>query len=161
MVDVLDKKTGKMVKRHPTCGGIIPDDETEIKNDGNYVYEFFDAVEHGSREKYKKHYPGFLASKKHPDGLCIPCCFSKWNTPGHIGRRKECAEHDAENEEQGKAEDAVKKSKSEKSKQKNEDEEVVEKDNYVKGPEKFPLDSGRWGYLPVSIQNFFQITDCP
>ncbi|NDE19724.1 MAG: hypothetical protein EB000_04710, partial [Alphaproteobacteria bacterium] len=83
MVDVLDKKTGKMVKRHPTCGGIIPDDETEIKNDGNYVYEFFDAVEHGSREKYKKHYPGFLASKKHPDGLCIPCCFSKWNTPGH------------------------------------------------------------------------------
>ncbi|NDA90314.1 MAG: hypothetical protein EBY20_05345, partial [Alphaproteobacteria bacterium] len=91
MVDVLDKKTGKMVKRHPTCGGIIPDDETEIKNDGNYVYEFFDAVEHGSREKYKKHYPGFLASKKHPDGLCIPCCFSKWNTPGHIGRRKECA----------------------------------------------------------------------
>ena len=156
MVDVLDKKTGKMVKRHPTCGGIIPEDETEIKNDGNYVYEFFDSAEHGSREKYKKHFPGFLASKKHPDGLCIPCCFSKWNTPGQIGRRKECAEHDVENEEQGKAEDAVKKQKSEKSKQKNDDEEVVEKDNYVKGPEKFPLDSGRWGYLPVSIQNFFQ-----
>jgi len=153
MVDVLDKKTGKMVKRHPTCGGIISEDETEVKNDGNYVYEFFDAVEHGSREKYKKHYPGFLSSKKHPDGLCLPCCFSKWNTPGHIGRRKECAEHDAEKEEKF---DAEKKKQSEKSKQKNDDEEVVEKDNYVKGPEKFPLDSGRWGYLPVSIQNFFQ-----
>ena len=150
MVDVLDKKTGKMVKRHPTCGGIIPEDETEIKNDGNYVYEFFDAAEHGSREKYKKHFPGFLASKKHPDGLCIPCCFSKWNTPGQIGRRKECAEHDDEKEEQ---QATSKKPKSEKPK---DEEEVIEKDNYVKGPEKFPLDSGRWGYLPVSIQNFFQ-----
>jgi hypothetical protein len=35
MVEELDKKTGKMVKRHPTCGGIIPDDQNEIKNDGN------------------------------------------------------------------------------------------------------------------------------
>jgi hypothetical protein len=156
MVDVLDKKTGKMVKRHPTCGGIIPEDETEIKNDGNYVYEFFDKQEHGSKDKYKKHYPGFLASKKHPDGLCIPCCFSKWNTPGQIGRRKECAEHDTEKEEQGKAKDAAKKPKNEKLKLDEAEEEVVEKDNYVKGPEKFPLDSGRWGYLPVSIQNFFQ-----
>ena len=156
MVDVLDKKTGKMVKRHPTCGGIIPEDETEIKNDGNYVYEFFDKQEHGSKDKYKKHYPGFLASKKHPDGLCIPCCFSKWNTPGQIGRRKECAEHDTEKEEQGKAKDAAKKPKTEKLKPDEVEEEVVEKDNYVKGPEKFPLDSGRWGYLPVSIQNFFQ-----
>jgi len=156
MVDVLDKKTGKMVKRHPTCGGIISEDETEIKNDGNYVYEFFDSAEHGTREKYKKHFPGFLASKKHPDGLCIPCCFSKWNTPGQIGRRKECAERDAEKEEQGKAEDASNKPKIEKQKKEQDEEEVIEKDNYVKGPEKFPLDSGRWGYLPVSMQNFFQ-----
>jgi hypothetical protein len=158
MVDVLDKKTGKMVKRHPKCGGIISEDETEIKNDGNYVYEFFDSAEHGTREKYKKHFPGFLASKKHPDGLCIPCCFSKWNTPGHLGRRKECSERDAEKEEHGKPENVLKKPKSEKQKkeQEEEEEEVIEKDNYVKGPEKFPLDSGRWGYLPVSIQNFFQ-----
>ena len=156
MIDVLDKKTGKMVKQHPTCGGIISEDETEVKNDGNYIYEFFDKQEHGSKDKYKKHYPGFLASKKHPDGLCIPCCFSKWNTPGQIGRRKECAEHDAEKEEQGKAEDKSKKPKTEKVKADETEDEVVEKDNYVKGPEKFPLDSGRWGYLPVSIQNFFQ-----
>jgi len=156
MVDVVDKKTGKMTKRHPTCGGIIPDDQTEIKNDGNYVYEFFDKQEHGTKENYKKHYPGFLASKKHPDGLCVPCCFSKWNTPGQIGRRKECSEHDSEKEKQSNAV-ASKKPKSKKKKEEEMDnDEVVEKDNYVKGPEKFPLDSGRWGYLPVSIQNFFQ-----
>ena len=159
MIDALDPKTGKMVKRHPTCGGIIPDDQTEIKNDGNYVYEFFDKQEHGTKENYKKHYPGFLASKKHPDGLCVPCCFSKWNTPGQIGRRKECAEHDAEKEEiaDNLKKPSSKKPKSKKQKEEESDnDEVVEKDNYVKGPEKFPLDSGRWGYLPVGIQNFFQ-----
>lgn len=162
MIDVLDKKTGKMVKRHPTCGGIVSDSQDEIKNDGNYVYEFFDKQEHGTQENYKKHYPGFLASKKHPDGLCIPCCFSKWNTPGQIGRRKECAQKEEEKQEERVEErveekkDTSKKPKSEKAKPDEAEEEVVEKDNYVKGPEKFPLDSGRWGYLPVSIQNFFQ-----
>ena len=155
MVEVLDKKTGKMVKRHPTCGGIIPDDQNEIKNDGNYVYEFFDKQEHRSRENYKKHYPGFLSSEKHPDGLCVPCCFAKWNTPGQIGRRKECAQKEKEKEKE--KEQAPEKMKGkEKIPSADEREPVLEKDSYVKGPEKFPLDSGRWGYLPFSIQNFFQ-----
>jgi len=161
MVDVLDPKTGKMIKKHPTCGGIIPDGQDEIKNDGNYVYEFFDTAEHGSREKYKKHYPGFLKSEKHPDGLCVPCCFTKWNTPGQIGRRKECAQKEEEKEEKEEKEEEKEKepekpvvnSESEKPRA---PEKVVEKDNYVKGPEKFPLDNGRWGYLQFSIQNFFQ-----
>ena len=95
MIEVTDKD-GKKVKRHPTCGGIIPDEQTEIKNDGNYVYEFFDKQEHRSRDNYKQHYPGFLPSGKHPNGLCIPCCFAKWNTPGQIGRRKECAQKEEE-----------------------------------------------------------------
>lgn len=167
MVDVLDTKTGKMVKRHPTCGGIISDGQDEVKNDGNYVYEFFDATEHGSREKYKKHFPGFLKSDKHPDGLCIPCCFTKWNTPGQIGRRKECAqaekEKEKEEEKQKESESKVEKLgepatilTESASEQPRAPERVVEKDNYVKGPEKFPLDIGRWGYLQYSIQNFFQ-----
>lgn len=158
MVDVMNPKTGKMEKRHPTCGGIIPEGQDEIKNDGNYIYEFFDAAEHGSREKYKKHFPGFLpGKKKHPDGLCIPCCFSKWNTPGHIGKRIECAQKEEEKEKEEEKKGSSKKPKSDKKKkEESEEEAVVEKDNYVKGPEKFPLDSGRWGYLPVGIQNFFQ-----
>ena len=28
----------------------------------------------------------------------------------------------------------------------------IEEDKYVKGPDKFPLDPGRWGYLPVEMQ---------
>ena len=158
MVDVINPKTGKKEKRHPTCGGIVSDSQDEIKNDGNYVYEFFDKQEHGTQENYKKHYPGFLSSKKHPDGLCIPCCFSKWNTPGHIGRRQECAQNEEvlEEEREGAKKEPSKKLKSDKNKKEESEEEVIEKDNYVKGPEKFPLESGRWGYLPVSIQNFFQ-----
>jgi len=31
---------------------------------------------------------------------------------------------------------------------------VEENDEYIKGPEKFPLRSGRWGYLPMGIQKF-------
>ena len=27
--------------------------------------------------------------------------------------------------------------------------------NYIKGPEKFPLEFSRWGYLPIPIQKFF------
>jgi len=30
-------------------------------------------------------------------------------------------------------------------------------DEYVKGPEKFPLENGRIGYLPVKIQQFLHI----
>jgi len=158
MIEVKDKD-GKMVKRHPTCGGIIPNSQTEIKNDGNYVYEFFDKTEHRSQENYKQHYPGFLDADKHPDGLCIPCCFAKWNTPGQIGRRKECAQAEKEkeekekNKEEEKAETVTVETASE---QPQMGEKVVEKDNYVKGPEKWPLENGRWGYMQVSIQNFFQ-----
>ena len=164
MVDVLDPKTGKMVKQHPTCGGIISDSQDEIKNDGNYVYEFFNAAEHGSRDKYKKHYPGFLKSDKHPNGLCVPCCFSKWNTPGQIGRRKECAQAEKEPEPEPETKTKEPETKEpekhaamhKESEQPRAPEKVVEKDNYVKGPEKFPLDIGRWGYLQFGIQNFFQ-----
>jgi len=170
MIDAIDPKTGKKVKRHPTCGGIIPDDQTEIKNDGNYVYEFFDKQEHISRENYKKHYPGFMPSKKHPDGLCIPCCFAKWNTPKQLGRRQECAQQE-EKEEESRSQkltrldsesesvpetELMQKQRKKQPLKSKKNEFVLEKDNYVKGPEKFPLDAGRWGYLPVSIQLFFQ-----
>ena len=33
---------------------------------------------------------------------------------------------------------------------------IIEKDSYIKGPEKFPIDPNRWGYLQISLQHFFQ-----
>ena len=175
MIDVLDKKTGKMVKKHPTCGGIIPNSQKKLKKgEENFVYEFFNPTSHRSQEDYKQHYPGFLKSDKHPDGSCIPCCFSKWNTPYQIGRRKECEQNQAVDSDVDSAVDSAVDSDVEGVKEKKEKEveyaeekvqeepqkkvqkKIVEKDSYVLGPEKFPIDQGRWGYLPISIQHFFQ-----
>ena len=33
-----------------------------------------------------------------------------------------------------------------------------EENIYIQGPDKFPLDDGRWGYLPTSIQLFLNET---
>ena len=76
-----------------------------------------------------KKYPSLIPDK-HPDGLCLPCCFDKYNTEGRITALKKCYKKD---QEKG----------------------IKEKDNqedYIKGPDKFPLEQGRWGYLPVEIQ---------
>ena len=86
MVEVT--KNGKKVLEHPTCGGIIPDDQKEVKDDGNYIYEFNDSGHHlDSYGNYKKQFPGFLDPKKHPSGKCAPCCFSKYHSKDQIARR--------------------------------------------------------------------------
>jgi hypothetical protein len=79
----------------------------------------------------EKRYPGFQTDK-HPDGYCLPCCFAKYNTEGIIQAKQKCY-----GEEQKV------------SKKKDEDE-------YIKGPDKFPLEQGRWGYLPFQIQKMLQ-----
>ena len=33
---------------------------------------------------------GFMKEGLHPDDLCIPCCFKKWNTKEHIGKKAKC-----------------------------------------------------------------------
>lgn len=124
--ELLEKtdENGNKIKYHPTCGKVISRDENEIQP-GSYIYEFFSPQEHGTQEKYIKHYPGFLTKDPHPDGLGVPCCFKKWQ--GKQTHRTEEAEKTPK---------------------------ALEKDEYIKGPEKFPLDSGRWGFLPPSLEIF-------
>jgi hypothetical protein len=93
---------------------------------GKFIFQFYDDKE--------KMYPGFQVDS-HPKGYCLPCCFKKWNTKTMIDRRETCS---------GKK-DATK-----------EKEKPQEKDDYIKGPEKFPLASGRWGYLPIGIQQLLK-----
>jgi len=135
-----DAKSGK-------CGKIIPRNRKEIKP-GEYVFEFYDKSEHGTPENYIKHYPGFLEKDKHPDGLCMPCCFKNWNTPVQLERRKQCAQKEEKPEKSDILGDEsitpVEEPKSPRN--------VT--DEYVIGPEKFPINAGRWGYLPMSIQKF-------
>ena len=110
------------------CGEILPKGAKKVIP-GHYVYEFYTPPK--NKPNYK-HYPGFQ-DDSHPQGFCLPCCFKTWDTKEQIIRRNKCS---------GKEQPA--------------EEPVIPKqqldDMYIKGPEKFPLASGRWGYLPVAIQ---------
>ena len=110
-------------KKGPSCGKVLPKKEKKVKP-GYYIYEFND-----------ESYPGLIPDK-HPKGLCLPCCFKNYNTEGRIKAKQSCLEKEKNQEQQ----DVVKEDKKEKD------------DNYVLGPDKFPLDLGRWGYLPGEIQ---------
>ena len=124
-------KDGKKELVHPTCGKVLPKGEKKVKP-GYYIYEFYKPKP--GKKDYKK-YPG-LITDSHPDGLCLPCCFDKYNTEGRITANKKCYGEKIEEKED----------------KKNKKQEDREEDEYIKGPDKFPLEPGRWGYLPVGIQ---------
>jgi len=108
------------------CGAILPKTAKKVIP-GHYVYEFYTPPKNNPGYK---HYPGFQ-DDSHPQGFCLPCCFKTWDTKEQINRRNKCSgkEPVPENKTQKQPDDV-----------------------YIKGPEKFPLGYGRWGYLPVSIQ---------
>jgi hypothetical protein len=143
-------ENGKKVLVHPTCGKILPSDR-KSKDDkiipGHYVYEFY-------KEGDNKRYPGFQTDK-HPKGYCLPCCFDKYNTVGRMEAKAKCSVPSKDEDRDEDQDEEKLKSKKEKEKEKKDkkaQEKEEELDEYVKGPEKFPLSSGRWGYLPVPIQ---------
>ena len=123
-------KDGKKELVHPTCGKVLPKGEKSVKP-GYYIYEFYKPKP--GKKDYKK-YPSLIPDK-HPDGLCLPCCFDKYNTEGRITAMKKCYNKESNEPDKDK-----------KPKKQNDEDE------YIKGPDKFPLESGRWGYLPVEIQ---------
>ena len=84
-------------------------------------------------EDDKGRFPGFHKEVT-PNGLCIPCCYESWNKPSQTKRRQQC--------QMDKSEVIITRE--------------TEKDEYIKGPEKFPLAEGRWGFLPVQVEKFFQ-----
>jgi hypothetical protein len=108
---------GEMVhkpKKGPSCGKVLPKKEKKVKP-GYYIYEFNDQA-----------YPGLIPDK-HPNGLCLPCCFKNYNTNGRIKAKQSCLEKSKLSQD-------------------------AKSDDYILGPDKFPLDIGRWGYLPPEIQ---------
>tara|TARA_B100000795_G_scaffold199322_1_gene153171 strand:- start:15960 stop:21974 length:6015 start_codon:yes stop_codon:yes gene_type:complete len=73
------------------CGGwdaVIPQGAKSVPN-GKRIVEFTSDRFHKSNVKtnnklvYKPMFPGFMDQDKHPDGLCIPCCFGK---PTAVGK---------------------------------------------------------------------------
>ena len=128
-------------------GGVIPQ-TAKTAPPGKNIWEFSDAegalprYHVGKAGEYVKHYPGFLKKDVHPDGVCVPCCFSSWDKPVQKKRRQECMkDNDVDNNTDISKSTVIKK---------------TDVDDYIKGPDKFPLEAGRFGYLPVSIQRFIQ-----
>ena len=126
-------------------GGIIPQkiNGKPVKKVpvGKNIWEFTDPKDHIDKDgKYITHSPGFLKKGSHPDGLCIPCCFKTWDSKSQQSRRDECNQDD---KKEGKLISKIA------SKQ--------ELDEYIMGPDKFPLQEGRFGYLPIQIQRFLMI----
>jgi len=66
----------------------------------------------------------------------MPCCFKNWKTEEQQERRLQCSRETTE---------IVKPSHSKKS-----------AEDYIIGPEKFPIPQNRWGYLPLTVQVFLQ-----
>ena len=67
------------------CGGwdsVIPEGAKKIPKNKR-IFEFTDKLFHRSKSKtknplvYKQLYPGFMDKSKHPDGMCVPCCYEK------------------------------------------------------------------------------------
>ena len=157
-------KDGKKELVHPTCGKVLPKNEKTVKP-GYYIYEFY--TPKPGKKDYKK-YPSLIPDS-HPDGYCLPCCFDKYNTEGRIKAMQKCKttllENENVKEKEEKEENArdtdedieknelKEETKGKRTKKRIEDKE---EDEYIKGPDKFPLEPGRWGYLPVEIQTMLR-----
>ena len=130
-------ENGKEILVHPTCGKILPPDAKTVIP-GHYVYEFYNNPD----KKDFKRFPGYQVDK-HPDGYCLPCCFDL-NTRKRLEAVTKCQAKDT-NEKEGE-----KNGEKEKEKEK--------EDEYIIGMEKFPLSNGRWGYLPIPLQQFLNVS---
>ena len=118
-------------------GNIIPLDAKKIPKGAN-IYEFDEKLYHRNKDgSYKKHYPGYLQPNPNNKGLCAPCCFSNVTGKQQKDRRNLC-----------KKNDELETEKTDKKMNKDED--------YIKGPEKFPLQENRYGYLPPAVETFLK-----
>ena len=127
-----DVKAGK-------CGKVMDanSDNKPIKP-GHYVYEFTDPKYHTDENgKYIQHYPGFKPSGSHPKDFCLPCCYNNWDNPSRKKRREQCLNPKTE-KDVGKDGD-------------------VQNTNYIIGVERVIIPQQRYGFLPPSIETFFNI----
>ena len=137
-------------------GSLIPLD-ADVVPPGGGVYQLDSSYFRDADGNYVGTHPGFMKPEKHPDGKCIPCCYKSW-VPGKQEKMREKCEVGTrakapvvnDEEPQAAAEPAATKKKKLKVKAKADDKF----DEYVKGPEKFPLEQGRIGYLPIVLQRF-------
>ena len=124
-------------------GDVIPMGSRSVPAGAN-IYEFDGPYHRDARGQYMNLAPGFMKPKTHPDGKCVPCCFKSWDAPARAKLRASC---------QGQSADEAPARR---------DRKRGEFDSYVKGPEKWPLEAGRIGYLPPAFEMFIGVSnrDC-
>ena len=185
------------------CGGkIIPFGATKVPKDA-FIYEFSHPEEHFDESgNYLPHIPGFIKGDKHPDGLCLPCCFKgAWNANKQRQSREQCGVNDEGIGERGAMADAAAAARAVSASSEEEEsarisetasiadqaaqleadgEQAPDADiapvaatatapqtriirvpprvnvNFILTPERFPMESGRWGKLPLEVQAFLQ-----
>lgn len=128
------------------CGNVIKNDKV---TEGHYVIENKNEKLHMVNGKYVEANPGFLKSGLHPNDLCLPCCFKKtWDSSQLKQRRQECLESDEAEETTATnslhADDKRARNPGQAS-------------GYIVGYDKYPVEKGRWGFLPMSAQYLLQM----
>lgn len=164
-------------------GNIIPLKSNKI-SPGETIFEFkSDKQIDQETKEYKQQYPGYL---KKSNGICAPCCFGGPSiSKAQIERKKICSEDIEINENKSnkttKQQNSVTNKETiqiNKSSDEPEEKDMVDiqqpkekikvkktkakpqnVDNYIKGPDKFPLDNNRFGYLQISIERFLNTSN--
>jgi hypothetical protein len=146
----------KGLERH-----VIGKKDKEVTLD-KYIFEFNDyGKEHMGAKGYITHYPGFLNTSVHPDGLCVPCCFKKKQQFAdlktcedklQVAKSKDVPAAAAPSE----APQAPAPVASAALQPPSAPLAPIQKapDEYIVGPDKFPIPQGRRGYLPQAVQRF-------
>ncbi|MAH20979.1 MAG: hypothetical protein CMB96_06060, partial [Flavobacteriaceae bacterium] len=121
-------------------GNIIPKNATTVPPGGAIIDFDSGTKEHRTPDgDFITHYPGFLKKGSHPNDKCLPCCFKQWDSSEQIRRRASCALQDESEKMQAPKLVRIPSDHT---------------DDYIKGPDKFPLNANRYGYLPSNIQRF-------
>jgi hypothetical protein len=124
------------------CGGKVIPYKAKVVPDDAFIFAFDSEgrnQEHVKKDgTYAQHYPGFLSGDRHPDGLCIPCCFKNVDQAKVRKRIEMCTQQEEDKDASVKAAEAAAPKKATR--------------QYVKDPNKFPLANGDVGFLAPSIQ---------
>jgi hypothetical protein len=122
-----------------------------------YIFQF------SKKGKYTKKIPGFLESSKHEHGMFMPCCFNITDGPEHKNRLKEVENQMKMIEESGLTDEKeiieFLNKKGIKTKTIKQKIKTKKDDEYILSENFFPLDYGRYGLLPISLERFIGF-DC-
>lgn len=115
-------------------GEIIPYDADTVPPGANIIELGTDRA-----GNYTELYPGFMTPDKHPDGKCMPCCFTTWDNAKQKRLRSQCMSMSSKID----------------TKEEMVEERAAVAQDYIMAGDKFPLGLGRWGFLTPKLAMLF------